>query len=59
MNDQLYTYFEDIFEILLSAFPKYSCQPLLTKLIGDWKTSLDSNQVVGAVFMDLSKTFDR
>ena len=59
MNDQLYAYFEDIFEELLSAFrKKYSCQSLLTKLINDWKISLDSNQVVGAVFMDLSKAFD-
>ena len=50
MNDQLYAYFEDIFEELLSAFrKKYSCQSLLTKLIDDWKISLDSNQVVGAV----------
>ena len=59
MNDQLYAYFEDIFEELLNAFrKKYCCQSLLTKLIKDWKISLDSNQIVGAVFMDLSKAFD-
>ena len=59
MNDQLCAYFEDIFEGLLSAFwKKYSCQSLLTKLIDDWKISLDSNQIVGAVVMDLSNAFD-
>ena len=59
MNDQLYAYLEDIFEELLSAFrKKYSCQSLLTKLIDDWKIRLDSNQVVGAVFMGLSNAFD-
>ena len=30
----------------------------LIKAIDDWKVSLDRNQVVGAVFMDLSKAFD-
>ena len=38
MNDQLYAYFEDIFEELLSAFRnKYSYQSLLTKLTEEWK----------------------
>ena len=59
MNDQSYAYFEGTFEELLSAFrKKYSCQSLLTKLVDDWKISLDSNQVVGADFMDVSKAFD-
>ena len=37
---------------------KYSCQSTLIKAIGDWKVSLDHNQMAGIVFMDLSKAFD-
>ena len=59
VNDQLYVYFVDIFEKLLCAFlKKYSCQSVLTKMIEDWKLPIDKNEVVGALFMDLSKAFD-
>ena len=59
MNDQLWQYFINIFHELLCAFrKKYSCQSALVKMIEDWKESLDKNNVIGALFMDLSKAFD-
>ena len=59
MFDQVSDYFGSIFEDLLCAFrKKYSCQSTLIKAIDDWKVSLDRNQMIGAVFMDLSKAFD-
>ena len=59
LNDQMVDYFSALFNNLLSAFRKgYSCQTLLTKCIDDWKLSLDNGNIVGAIFMDLSKAFD-
>ena len=59
MNDQLGQYFINIFHELLCAFrKKYSCQSTLANMIEDWKESLDKNNVIGALFMDLSKAFD-
>ena len=59
LNDQLLTFFKRILHHLLSAYRKgYSCQTLLLKCIEDWKSALDNNCCVGALFMDLSKAFD-
>ena len=37
---------------------KYSCQSVLTKMLEDWKLAIDENEIVGALFMDISKAFD-
>ena len=59
MNDQLQSYFEAIFNKLLSAFRKgHSCQSLLIKCIEDWKLALDQGKQIGVLFTDLSKAFD-
>jgi hypothetical protein len=59
INDQLCTYFDNIFHNFLAAFrPKYGCQTTLLRLIEDWKMALDNNEHVGAILMDLSKAFD-
>ena len=59
MSDQVSDYFDPIFEDLLCEFrKKYSCQSTLIKAIDDWKVSLNRNEMVGTVFMDLSKAFD-
>ena len=59
MNEQLYEYFSDIFDSLLSAYRKrYSCQSVLIKFIEEWRQSLSDQKNVGALFMDLSKAFD-
>ena len=43
----------------LSAYRKnFSSQNVLLRLIEQWRQHLDSNKIVGAVLMDLSKTFD-
>ena len=38
--------------------PKHSTQDVLLKTVDDWRFSLSRNEVVGAVFVDLSKAFD-
>ena len=43
----------------LSAYRKnFSCQNVLLRFIEQWRQHLDSNKIVGAVLMDLSKAFD-
>ena len=43
----------------VSAYRKhYSANHVLIRLIENWKKNLDNNKIVGAVFIDLSKTFD-
>ena len=59
INDQLSCYFDKIFHQFLSAFrPKYGCQTTLLRLVEDWKMSLDRQDYVSAILMDLSKAFD-
>ena len=47
---------------LSNFFPAYrkhcSGSHVLISLIENWKKNLDNNNIVGAVFMDLSKAFD-
>ena len=40
-----------------SGFRKrHSCQTALTKIIDTWLTALNNNQIVGALFLDLTKS---
>jgi exonuclease III len=36
----------------------HSCQTALVKLLDDWIMAIDNNEIVGTVFLDLSKAFD-
>ena len=57
--EQLTPFFNVTMSHFLSAYrKKFSCQNVLLRLIGQWRQHLDSNKVVGAVLMDLSKAFD-
>ena len=38
--------------------PGHSTQDLLIKVVEDWKSALDCDNLVGTVFIDLSKAFD-
>ena len=59
MADQIKDYFEPILISYVSAFRSgYSCQSLLLKMTEDWRKSLDKNDVIGALMIDLSKAFD-
>ena len=59
INEQLIEHFNSIFNKLISAFRRgHSCQSLLIRVIEDWKKSLDNGDMIGAVFMDLSRAFD-
>ena len=37
---------------------KYSCESTLIKSIVDWKLNLDSNQMIGTVFLDIWEDLD-
>ena len=42
-----------------SGFRKHhSCQSALTLLLDDWIAAIDNNEIVGSIFLDLSKAFD-
>ena len=59
MFTQLTEHFNDIFHNYLAASRKgFGCQTTLLRLAEDWKKDLDKQKYVGAVLMDLSKTFD-
>ena len=36
----------------------HSCQTSLTKMVDNWFTAINNNEIVGAVLLDLSKAFD-
>ena len=56
---QVVDFFENRFHIFLSAFRAgFSCQDALVKIIEDWRKSLDENEYIAAILMDLSKAFD-
>jgi hypothetical protein len=57
--DQLNQYFESILSDSLSAYRKgHSCENVLFCCVEEWKRSLDKNETVAIVAMDLSKAFD-
>ena len=57
--EKLTPFFNVTMSQFLSAYRKnFSCQNVLLRLIEQWIQHLDSNKVVGAVLMDLSKAFD-
>jgi len=37
---------------------KHSCQTVLIRLVDDWISAVDKNEVVGTLLLDLSKAFD-
>ena len=51
------TYFDMLFSKLLFR-QKYSCQSTLLRMIEEWKSAIDKGNLVGAIAIDLSKTFD-
>ena len=36
----------------------HSCQTALIKIIDEWLSAIDNNEIVGTLFIDLSKAFD-
>ena len=59
--DQIHSYFlkTDVINTSQSCFRrKHSCQTALLKLINNWMNDIDSGQIIGSVFLDLSKAFD-
>ena len=59
MCDQLMFFFETRLTPELSAYrSKYSCANVILKCVEDWRLSLDKNEKIGCVAMDLSRAFD-
>ena len=59
--DQLYDYLQDhsLLTPHQSGFrPGHSTQDVLIKTMDDWRKELDSDHIVSALFVDLSKAFD-
>ena len=59
--DQLYDYLQE--HSLITPHPSgfrpgYSTQDVLIKTMDDWHKELDSDHIVSALFVDLSKAFD-
>ena len=54
-------YFENnkLFYLRQSGFrTNHSCQTALVKLLDDWISAIDNSEIVGTIFVDLSKAFD-
>ena len=58
--DKFKPFINTFFSKFIAAYREnYSSSHVLIRLIENWKQALDENFVVGAVLMDLSKSFDR
>ena len=58
-KDQLVSGLDKYLSSFISAYQKgYSTQDALTRLVEEWREPLENNYIVGAILMDLSKTFD-
>ena len=61
VSSHLKQYFENnqLFYHRQSGFrAKHSCQTALIRLLDDWISAIDNGEIVGTVFVDLSKAFD-
>ena len=59
LKGQLIPFIENHLSVFLYAYRSfYKSQHVLIRLIKEWKQKLDSDHIVGAVLMDLSKGFD-
>ena len=61
VHSQVYGYLkqQSILHEAQSRFrPRHSTQDVLLKTVDNWRLSLDRNEIVGSVFIDLSKAFD-
>ena len=59
MHHQVSEYIDKHLLPFLCGYRKgFNTQTALLSLLEKWKSTLDKNEFAGAVFMDLSKTFD-
>ena len=59
VKKQLMMYLDKALSVFIAAYRKsYSTQHVLIRLVEDWRSKLDTDHIVGAVLMDLSKAFD-
>ncbi len=61
VHDTLYSFLNDnslLFEGQSGFRPQHSCATALTHMMDSWLAALDSGNMVGVAFVDLSKAFD-
>ena len=59
INDNMLSIIQTLLTDFVSAYRKhYSANNVLISLKENWNENLNNNKIVGAVFTDLSKTFD-
>ena len=59
LQDSLSNFTDKVLPKFVSAYRNsYSSNHVLLKLIEKWRKSLDNKNIIGAVLMNLSKTFD-
>ena len=59
INDSMLSIIQTLLTDFVSAYRKhYSANNVLISLKENWNENLNNNKIVGAVFTDLSKTFD-
>ena len=57
--EQMLKFFEKIFSTYIPAYRRdYNCQHVLLQITEHWRKSLDNDEYVGTLSMDLSKAFD-
>ena len=59
LHNQITSFSNNSLSDFISSYRKgYCANPILIRLIENWKATLDKNYYTGAVLMDLSKAFD-
>ena len=59
IHNFLISFVNNFLSVFISVYRQiYSSNHVLTRLIENWKQSLNKKKIVGAVLMDLSKAFD-
>ena len=58
LSDQLSLYFRDMLSDISAYRNNYSCESTLLRLTEDWRTGLDTKELLAVISLDLSKGFD-
>ena len=58
LKNQFITYLDETLSLFIAAYRKaYGTQNVLMRMMEEWRVKLDNDNIVGAIFMNLSKAF--